>query len=115
HRNGVQKVFYMDSPYEGTTGYRGVPPFDHDKYWNLMRELSRDHMVFISEYIHPDDFVPVETFNSRITLSREDKTQTKSEYLLVHESRAHEYITTLTTPRKETLHEPTDSIPTVIP
>ena len=48
-------VIYADPPYKGTTGY-SLGKFDHEEFWEYMRELSKNHIVFISEEQAPDDF-----------------------------------------------------------
>lgn len=48
-------VVYADSPYEGVTGYT-TGSFNHEEFWNYMRELSKRCTVFISEQVAPDDF-----------------------------------------------------------
>jgi len=47
-------IVYCDPPYQGTTKYRN--DFDHDKFWQWVRETSKEHTVFVSEYNAPDDF-----------------------------------------------------------
>lgn len=50
-------VVYCDPPYAGTTAYRGVAPFDHDRFWSTMRAWSaRGAHVFVSEYAAPADW-----------------------------------------------------------
>ena len=49
-------VIYCDPPYNKTTKY----PYDiyeSDKFWNKVRELSRDNIVLVSELSAPDDFI----------------------------------------------------------
>ena len=49
-------VIYCDPPYNKTTKY----PYDiyeTDKFWNKVRELSRDNIVLVSELSAPDDFI----------------------------------------------------------
>lgn len=55
-RNG--KTVWMgqcDPPYANTTGY-SLGKFDSDEFWDYMRELSKEHIVLISEQTAPDDF-----------------------------------------------------------
>ena len=52
-------LIYCDPPYANTTKYTGVPDFDSEEFWNIMREWSKDNDVYISEYEAPDDFVSV--------------------------------------------------------
>ena len=49
-------IVYCDPPYIDTTGY-SVGGFDHDKFWDWVRGLDdAGHIVFVSEYVAPDDF-----------------------------------------------------------
>ena len=48
-------VIYCDPPYQGTTSYK-TGAFDHDKFWEWCRVMSKDNLVFISEYSAPEDF-----------------------------------------------------------
>lgn len=57
-------IVYCDPPYEGTTEYK--TKFDHNKFWDWVRETSKKHPVYISEYNAPPDFkclleIPVKT------------------------------------------------------
>jgi len=49
-------VVYCDPPYAGTTGYSNTGDFSHEDFWNYMREISKNNIVFISEIHAPDDF-----------------------------------------------------------
>lgn len=44
-----------DPPYKGTTLYK-TGAFDHDKFWQWCRDMSKKNKVFISEYNAPIDF-----------------------------------------------------------
>lgn len=48
-------IVYADPPYKNTTGY-SLGGFNHEEFWEYMRELSKDHIVLISEQNAPDDF-----------------------------------------------------------
>lgn len=52
-------LIYCDPPYANTTKYTGVPDFDSEEFWNVMREWSKNNDVYISEYEAPDDFESV--------------------------------------------------------
>ena len=52
-------LIYCDPPYANTTKYTGVPDFDSEEFWNIMRAWAKDNDVYISEYEAPDDFVSV--------------------------------------------------------
>lgn len=47
-------IVYCDPPYEGTTKYKD--DFNHEKFWNWVRGISKRHDVFVSEYKAPEDF-----------------------------------------------------------
>lgn len=47
-------LIYCDPPYQGTTGYAGG--FDHPRYWDWIREMSKNNIVLCSEYVAPPDF-----------------------------------------------------------
>lgn len=50
-------IIYCDIPYLGTKQYATSKDFDHDKFWEWCRIMTRKgHQVFISEYHAPDDF-----------------------------------------------------------
>jgi len=51
-------LVYCDPPYENTTqyGYSWERGFDHAKYWDWVRELSKRCYVLCSEQTLPDDF-----------------------------------------------------------
>ena len=52
------KLIYCDPPYINNqlTYNKYFKNFDTEKFWNVMREWSKDNYVIISEYIAPEDF-----------------------------------------------------------
>lgn len=52
-------VIYCDPPYSNTTGYKAAGAFDSDAFWQKVRELSADNLIFVSEYSAPEDFIEV--------------------------------------------------------
>lgn len=58
-------IIYCDPLYEGTTKYKdGI---DYPTFWKWVRNLSKSHIVFVSEYNAPPDFECVwskEVFNT---------------------------------------------------
>ena len=77
-------VVYADPPYNGTTGY-GNEKFDSDVFWDYMREISKNHLVFISEQNAPDDFIPIWEKQLTRTLDVNKNNQFKAtEKLFVH-------------------------------
>lgn len=55
----IGALIYCDPPYAGTEGFKGIPKFDHEQFWTVMRFWSRSNPVIISEAQAPDDFAPV--------------------------------------------------------
>lgn len=49
-------LIYFDPPYKGTKKYQINRGFNHDLFWDKVRELSKDNIVLVSEYEAPDDF-----------------------------------------------------------
>lgn len=49
-------LIYCDIPYQGTTQYGSNKGFDYDKFWNWVRDMSKNNIVLVSEYNAPDDF-----------------------------------------------------------
>ena len=77
-------VVYADPPYNETTGY-GKEKFDSDVFWDYMREISKNHIVFISEQNAPDDFIPIWERQLTRTLDVNKNNQFKAtEKLFVH-------------------------------
>lgn len=52
-------VLYCDSPYKGTKPYAINSKFNHEEYYNWLREVSKIYPIFISEQWMPDDFTIV--------------------------------------------------------
>ena len=85
--NPVNALIYIDPPYEGTTQYKGVEKFDHIKFWNHARELSKNNLVLISEFNAPDDFVAIKEFAKTTDLRNSEQQQKQVvDKLFVHES-----------------------------
>lgn len=51
-------IVYADPPYNNTK-QMNRKSFDTDAFWNYMRDISSNHMVFISELSAPDDFTSI--------------------------------------------------------
>jgi len=53
-------IVYCDIPYKGTKDYSTSKDFNHSQFWDWARNTALDgHLVFVSEYKSPDDFVCV--------------------------------------------------------
>jgi DNA adenine methylase len=48
-------VVYCDPPYQNTTKYI-TKEFEHDVFWQWVRDTSKNNYVFVSEYNAPSDF-----------------------------------------------------------
>ena len=49
-------LIYCDPPYTKTTGYRAVNNFDTKEFWDIVRKLSKNNIVVVSEFSAPKDF-----------------------------------------------------------
>lgn len=51
-------LIYLDPPYQNTQtyDYANKEKMDYDRFWNWVRDLSKDNFVFISEQSAPEDF-----------------------------------------------------------
>ncbi len=60
-------VVYCDPPYKNTAIYAEWG-FNHDKFWDYVRKLSKTNKVFVSEYTAPEDFKTIYEFPQKSTL-----------------------------------------------
>jgi len=65
-------LVYADPPYTNTTTYGAFNSFDHELFWQMMREWSKNNTVVISEYAAPDDFICVKELSSRMGMTVSD-------------------------------------------
>ena len=81
-------IIYSDPPYWGTTQYKDV--FNSAEHFEWCRQKSKQgHLVFISEYTAPDDFVCVWQQEVKSSLSANGKAggnKVSIEKLFVHKS-----------------------------
>ena len=83
-------IIYADPPYSNTTGYSGNK-FDSNAFWEYAREVSKTHLMFISEQTAPDDFVSIWEKSITRTLDRNKQNQFKAtEKLFIHKCNAHQ-------------------------
>jgi len=61
-------IVYCDPPYKWTATYYEWW-FDHDKFWEYIRNLSKTNKVFVSEYNAPDDFRVIYEFSQKSCLA----------------------------------------------
>jgi len=78
-------LIYLDPPYANTTKYS--VDFNYNKFWDKVRDLSKNNLVYISEYSAPEDFKCVYEFNRNLEMHcnhaekiRIEKIFTKSEF-----------------------------------
>lgn len=65
YNNVKGALIYCDPPYQATTAYHS--DFDSNAFWNWVRAMSKENVVYVSEYNAPDDFECVaekEKYNS---------------------------------------------------
>lgn len=62
-------VIYCDPPYAGTKGYGYAKQekMDYERFWNWVRELSKENYVFVSEQSAPADFDMIWEMGARRT------------------------------------------------
>lgn len=61
-------LIYCDPPYDCKTKYKDG--FDHLKFWDWCREISKKYPVFISEYSAPQDFICVKEIETKTILDK---------------------------------------------
>lgn len=66
-------IIYCDPPYKGTTMYNFNKTFDHDFFWERVRQWSECNSVFVSEYEAPDDFECILEIPTRTDLHGKNK------------------------------------------
>jgi len=76
-------LIYCDPPYIGTTEYKGVSGFDHDRFWSCVREWSKNNTVVVSEYQAPEDFVCVWSKNVRLSVRSNNNAEPRVEKLFM--------------------------------
>ena len=68
---------YLDPPYENSLKY-SVEKFNHQDFWNYVREISINNEVYISEYSAPQDFECIWFKEQLVTVSKDNyKTNTE--------------------------------------
>lgn len=60
-------IIYCDPPYQGTAEYK-EGSFNHVKFWDWVRQISKTNKIYISEYNAPDDFEVLLSFSQKSTL-----------------------------------------------
>lgn len=76
-------IVYADPPYANTKKMNRTD-FNTDEFWDYMRLISKNHMVFISELNAPDDFISV--WEQKLTRSldvNKDNKKVATEHLYI--------------------------------
>lgn len=78
-------IIYCDPPYAKTTGYSNSNTFIQDEFWEYMRKISKDNLVFISELEAPEDFISIwEKPFKRVLDVNKDNIFSSQEKLFIH-------------------------------
>ena len=77
-------LIYCDPPYADTKQYANSTNFDYEEFWNIMRELSKDNIVLISELNAPDDFKCIWEKSVSRTMKSTDNTMRATEKLFTY-------------------------------
>ena len=77
-------LVYCDPPYQGTTQYGAFSGFDHNLFWNTMREWSKNNTVVVSEYNARDDFKCVAEFSSQMGMTTGNERPKRTEKLFMY-------------------------------
>lgn len=64
-------TIYCDPPYLNTVKYKD--DFNHEVFWQWVRDMSKVHDVFVSEYQAPDDFKCIKEIVHSTTMNRNKK------------------------------------------
>lgn len=81
-------LIYCDPPYYNTQDYN--TPFYHSLFWEWVRDLVKNqHLVYISEYSAPNDFVCI--WSKTIKSQLNNNTSRSRECLFVHHSHPDAY------------------------
>lgn len=86
-------VIYCDPPYQDTTKY-STEAFNYEEFWNWVRKMSQNNIIFVSEYNAPNDFICIwqkETlanFDSNRKNSSNDKKRVEKLFMYKNESKS---------------------------
>lgn len=65
-------IFYCDSPYKGTKPYAISSKFNHEEYYDWLRETSKQVPIFISEQVLPPDFISIWEKDAKRTCGKDN-------------------------------------------
>lgn len=75
-------LIYCDPPYANTTKY-STEAFNHEIFWNWVREQSRNNIVLVSEFIAPKDFKCIWSKERAVSLDKDIGRKKNTERLFV--------------------------------
>lgn len=84
-----RSLIYCDPPYQDSSKYgaTGNDAFDSARFWRVVRRWSEHHVVFVSEYRAPDDFILVSEATKHACVGGGGKQNSKRhECLFMHEA-----------------------------
>lgn len=76
-------IIYCDPPYKDTKQYSFSKNFNHDTFWQWVRDNSKYHDIYVSEYSAPEDFKCVWQKSIKLGLKpdiKEDRTEKLFKY-----------------------------------
>ena len=79
-------IIYCDPPYSIYNRYYDTDMnqqyFNHDEFWNWCRKMSKDNIIFISEYKAPDDFILLYSNDTKINHNSITKKNSDNLYII---------------------------------
>lgn len=90
YANIKNAVVYCDPPYDNTREF-STGKFNNNEFWKFASELSKNNIVFVSEYKAHKDFIPIKTIEYTKGMRGKNKAGNwlnakTNELLLVHKS-----------------------------
>lgn len=79
-------VVYCDPPYKDTKQYGTSKAFDHDDFWQWVRDCSCNNIVLVSELQAPSDFECIWQQDLKIAMNN-DTSKVNTEKLFIHKSK----------------------------
>ena len=74
-------LLYCDPPYADTTKYKD--DFDHDIFWNWIRDRARNNIVLVSEYSAPEDIKCIWSKELTTTLDKNSRQHAVEKLFLI--------------------------------
>ena len=69
-------LIYCDIPYKNTKQYSANKDFNHEEFWQWVRDMSKNNIVIVSELQAPDDFVVI--WEQEVTRTQDNRKREKS-------------------------------------